>query len=124
VSLEENKALVRSAFERVINLREWELSDEIIAPDYIDHLAPPERQRGPEGLKEFARLQRLRYPDTHISVEDILAEGDRVVVRIMMRGTRADGKGIDTFRGSVWWRIAGGKIVERWGAAFAREKLV
>ena len=122
-TLEQNKALVRQQFERVVNHQEFEVADATIAPHYIDHSAPPARARGPESMKAFVRLQRAAYPDAHVTVEDIMAEGDRVAVRIAMRGTRARDSVQHLYRGTVWWRIADGKIVERWGAAFRREEL-
>jgi predicted ester cyclase len=67
--------------------------------------------------------QRAAYPDAHVIVEELIAEGDRVAARISMTGTPADGGRPIRYRGTVWWRIADGKIVERWGAAFASEKV-
>lgn len=123
MSLEENKALVRAQFERVINLGELNVADATIAPEYIDHAASPGRERGPESMREFARRQRAQYPDAHVTIEDILAESDRGAVRIVMRGTPANGAARVAIRGTVWWRIAEGKIVERWGGTFVREEV-
>ncbi len=123
MTLKENKALVRQQFERVVNFQEFDVADATIAPEYIDHSAPPERARGPESMKEFVKLQRAMYPDAHVTVEDIMAEGDRVAARIAMQGTRARDGVRHIFRGTVWWRVADGKIVERWGAAFVRTEL-
>lgn len=56
----------------------------------------------------------VQYPDLHVTVEDILAEGDKVMVRNVCRGiVAATGKRIE-FKGFVLWRLAAGKIAERW----------
>ncbi len=123
VSLEENKALVHDLFERVVNKQELEVADRTVSPEYIDHAA--ERlgtvSRGPASIRDFVSRQRSRYADAYVVIEDMVAEGDKVVVRICMTGTSARRGVAVRFRGSVWWRIAGGKIVERWATSFARE---
>ncbi len=124
MSVEENKTLVRLVFENVINLRDWGLADKIVASSYFDHLAPPNRAHGPASIKDFARLQRERYPDTHITVEDIIGEDDRVAARIRMTGTSVRSGAPVEFRGTVWWRCADGMIIERWGAVFARTETI
>jgi predicted SnoaL-like aldol condensation-catalyzing enzyme len=123
MSLDENKALIRQLFERVVNDQELELADQTVAPEYVDHSARPDHARGPESIRNFVGRQRAAYPDAHVTIEDIMAEDDRVAVRICMTGTPTAGGPPVRFRGSVWWRLADGKIVERWGGAFAREEI-
>jgi predicted ester cyclase len=123
MSLEDNKALVRAAFERIVNDRDLELADRIVAAEYVDHSAASGSvATGPASFRHFVARQRAAYPDARVVVEDIMAEEDRGAARISMTGTPASGRPV-RFRGTVWWRIAEGKIVERWGAAFAREEL-
>lgn len=63
----------------------------------------------------MARMHRL-FPDLRVEVRDAVAEGDRVIVRNVWTGTHAEtGKRLE-FHGFVMWRIAGGKIAERWAA--------
>jgi len=123
MSVERNKALVRQQFERVVNLGDLDLADATVSPSYIDHAAPAERARGPASIKAFALRQRAMFPDAHVTIEDIIGEDDRVAVRIVMKGTPADGGPPVSIRGTVWWRCADGKIVERWGGAFVREQV-
>jgi predicted ester cyclase len=123
MSLEENKALVRAVFERIVNERDLELAERIVAAEYVDHSAASGSvARGPASLRDFVARQRAAYPDARVVVEDIMAEEDRVAARISMTGTPANGRPV-RFRGTVWWRIAEGKIVERWGAVFTREEV-
>ena len=122
MSLGENKAIVRSLFERVVNDQDFDLAERVIAPEYIDRSARPGSvAEGPESLRDFVTRQRAAYFDANVVVEDIMAEEDRVAARISMTGTRSNGGRRDRFHGTVWWRIADGKVVERWGAAFRRE---
>ena len=122
MSLAENKKLVRQVFEQIVNDQDLALADRIVSPDYIDHSARPGSiARGPASLRDFVARQRAAFPDAHVTVEDILGERDLVAVRIAMTGTPAVGGAPVRFRGSVWWRLADGKIVERWGGAFVRE---
>ena len=123
MSLEENKALIRQLFERVINNQELDIADDTVASAYIDHSAfPTSVSRGPESIRDFVARQRAAYPDAHVVIEDMLAEADRVVIRICMTGTPKVGGPPVRIRGSVWWRLADGKLVERWGGPFAREE--
>jgi predicted ester cyclase len=121
MSLEDNKAIVRSLFERVVNDQDFELADRIIDPAYVDRSARPGSvARGPESLRDFVARQRAAFPNVRVSVEELIAEGDRVAARICMNSEPAHGGAPVRIRGTVWWRVADGKIVERWGAAFQR----
>jgi predicted ester cyclase len=123
MSLEENKALVRALFERVVNDQDLQLAGQIVAAEYVDRSAlPTSVASGPESLRDFVARQRAAYPDAHVVVEDMMAEEDRVAARISMTGTSARSGRRVRYHGSVWWRVADGKVVERWGAAFAREE--
>jgi steroid delta-isomerase-like uncharacterized protein len=119
---EENKALVRRVFEEVINQGNLDLVDEVYAPDYAYHEPGiPELPPGPEGFKQLASMYRSAFPDVHITVEDIIAEGDKVVARFTARGTHQgelmgippSGNRIEV-SGININRISGGKIAEEW----------
>ena len=107
MSTEENKAIVRSWSEELFNQGNLEVADEIVAPTYLRHdPGDPFAVEGPEDLKRLVSMLRAQVPDLHINVEDVIAEGDKVVTRY----TGAQGKlsGIQIFR------LVDGKIVESW----------
>lgn len=122
MSLEENKAIVRHWFEQVRNKWNLDLIDELVAPNYVEHRRLGEVHfQGPEELKQMWVRAQTVVPDWHVTIEDMIAEGDKVAVRLSSSAThtfewqgipptgkQVTGAGIDIFR------IAGGKIVEHW----------
>jgi len=125
VSLEENKAIIRSFFEAV-NKRNLALLDELMAPDYVDHAL---QLRGLEANKQALTESYKGFADWHETIEDIIAEGDKVWVRFNFTGTHTSeyqeslpsigkttlaptGKKI-TMTGVLVYRIVHGKIVEK-----------
>jgi steroid delta-isomerase-like uncharacterized protein len=123
---EENKALFRRWFEEVWNKGRAEAIDELFAADGIAHGlagAGGEELRGPTDFREFHRSFRGAYPDTEITVEDMIAEGDKVAVRCTVRAThRTDALGFAAtnrpvaFEGMCIVRIRDGQIVEAWNS--------
>jgi steroid delta-isomerase-like uncharacterized protein len=96
--------------------------DELVEPDVLIRTPLPVEATGAQALKEvFARLHRA-FPDLHIAVEDVIAEGDKVVYRNTVTGTHQGeymglpptGKSI-TYNEIFIFRIAGGRIAETWG---------
>src|SRR4051812_32534555 len=86
---EANKHLVRRWFEEVWNKGQESTIDELLAPNGVGHgLGEGEAElHGPAELKQFVRNMRGSFPDVHISVEDLIAEGDRVMARVLVSGT-------------------------------------
>jgi C-1 hydroxylase len=80
--LEENKAIVRKFIE-AYNKRNLDLFDEFMAPDYFDH----SHQAGPEIAKQLFNMGFNAFPDWHETIEDIIAEGDKVWIRLSRTGT-------------------------------------
>ncbi len=120
---EENKVIARRALEEVFSAQgDLDVADELFAPDYVGHdPVSPEDVRGPEGVKEFAMTYRNAFPDVQLSVEDQVAEGDRVATRWSARGThQGELVGVDPtgnqvqITGITISRIEGGKIAEDW----------
>ena len=107
MSTEENKAIVHRWSEELFNQGHLEVADEIVAPTYRRHdPGDPFVVEGPEDLKRLVSMLRAQVPDLHISVEDVIAEGDKVVTRY----TGANG----TLSGMQIFRLVDGKIVESW----------
>ena len=117
MSLEENKAIVRRFIE-AYNTQNLDLWDDLVAPDYIDHILQVE---GLENLKQNYSDFFKGFPDTHSTIEDIIAEGDKVCLRYTNTGTHTGkyqglaptGKKFKTKSVEIY-RIVDGKIVEGW----------
>jgi predicted ester cyclase len=80
MSLEQNKAIVRSYFERAINQRDLAWLDQIIAPSFA-------AGAGPDHARHVVQHYLLAFPDIHYTVEDLTAEAERVAVHVSFRGT-------------------------------------
>ncbi|MBA7640612.1 hypothetical protein ES703_48282 [subsurface metagenome] len=121
MSTEENKENARRAFEEVMNKGNLSLADELIATDYVGHAPGMPDFKGPEGFRQYMTMMRTAFPDIHLTLEDTVAEGDKVVNRYTGRGTHKGelmgiaptGKQI-TIAGMVISRYVGGKQVEAW----------
>lgn len=111
---ERNRRLVIAHFEDFVNKKDLDAIDRNMSDDFYDHDGPggnPTDRAGDRAL--MAQLHQL-MPDLRVQVLDAVAEGDRVVVRNVWTGTHAQtGKRME-FHGFVLWRIADGKMAERW----------
>ncbi len=125
MSAEENKAIARCVFEEAWNQGNLDPVDEIHSTDFVLHdPSMPEDICGPEGFKQFITMYRIAFPDIHFTIEDQIAEGDKVVTRWTGTGThRGELMGIaptgvrgQGVMGITIDQIAGGKIVESWNA--------
>ena len=124
MSAQENKAIVRRLYEEAISQNKPEVFDEIMSADIVDHAPFPDQAPGLEGFKGVFAMVLSAFPDYHSTVEDQIAEGDKVVTRFISEGThqgelmgiaptgnrvRVTGIDID--------RVEEGKIVEHWSEA-------
>lgn len=123
MSAEENKALIRRYFEAIdaaCKTGNAKILDEFLAPDFVTHTPFPGMPPTREGVKQIFMAFVASAPGSHV-VEDLIAEGDKVVGRITANGTHEGellgvprtGKQI-RMTGMTIWRIANGKIVEHW----------
>jgi steroid delta-isomerase-like uncharacterized protein len=120
MSTEDNKALVRHLYEDVFNQRNLALADELCATSHVFH-NPPTTLHGREEFKQLLSLYSTAFPDARFTVEDQLAEGDRVASRYTFRGTHQGelmgipptGKQV-TVTGMIINRIVNGKAEEGW----------
>jgi steroid delta-isomerase-like uncharacterized protein len=121
---ETNKAISRRFLEEVFNKGKLNVLDEITASDHVT-TGPgtlPGLPTGPEGQKQLVTFYRNAFPDVHFTVDEQIAEGDKVVTRWTGRGTHkgelfgipATGKS-STVTGIAVDRIVNGKIAESWG---------
>ena len=116
MSLEENKAIILSLYE-ADNTKDLTILDEVISPDFFD---PTFRLRGAGGYKQFETAFFKGFPDWIETIEDIVAEGDKVWVRFTGTGThKGEWRGLAptdrkvTFRGVQIWRLVDGKVVSK-----------
>ena len=124
MSTEANKAIARRFLEEVFGQGKLAVADEILAPDHVDHGpgALPGMPPGPEGSKMLVTGYRNAFPDIHFTIDEQIAEGDKVVTRWTghathkgeLAGIPATGKSA-TVTGMGVDRIVNGKIVESWG---------
>jgi predicted ester cyclase len=95
---EQNKRIARRAFEEVMSHGDLAIADEFYTADYIGHSSIGD-VIGPEGAKQFVSMLRGAFPDLEVTVEDQVAEGDRVVTRWITRGThKSEFQGIPPHR--------------------------
>ncbi len=121
MSTEANKVLVHRFIEELWNQGNLVVADELLAPEHVHHFFG-EDIHGPDGVKQLVSGLRSAFPDLNCSTDDMIAEADKVVVRFIARGThQGEGMGIPptgkrvAYTGIDIFRIAGGRIVERWG---------
>ncbi|WP_435007759.1 ester cyclase [Tundrisphaera lichenicola] len=116
----QNRALARRWFEEAWNQRSMATIDELLSPECIGHMESGEVP----GIEPFKQLQGeflAAFPDLKVEVEDIVSDGDDVVVRWRAIGTHTgDGLGLDptdqpiSIRGMTWQHFQDGKMVEGW----------
>ncbi len=117
---EQNKAIVRRLFAELWNNGNMSVADEIFTPNYAHYdPATPDFGRGPDSEKRRAALYRGAFPDLHLTIEDVIAEGETVMTRWSCRGThKGDLNGIAptgkhvTISGVTVARVSNGKMVE------------
>jgi steroid delta-isomerase-like uncharacterized protein len=117
---EEHKAIARRFFEEVWNQQKLEAIDEIFAATVVLNGQPVAR----DAFRQLVAARRAAFPDIHVTVEDQVAEGDKVATRRTWQAThRGPFRGIDATGKWVKWsqisivRLADGKIVEDWAVA-------
>lgn len=122
MSVEKNKALLRCYVEEVLNKRNVNAVDKSFATNCVDHTAPSGTPPGINGIKQLLAATLEAFPNLHVTIEDIIAERDKVVSRFTGRGTHRTkflgvaptGRELTLMQINID-RIAGGKIVEHWG---------
>ena len=121
MSMQANKAIFRRIYEEFLNQGKSEVAGELFDTNHVNHLIPPGAPQGLDGEKEFIASFRTAFPDVQFTIEDMIAEGDKVVGRVTWRGThRGEFMGVPptgrkvTVEGIDIIRFANGKAVENW----------
>lgn len=120
MSEEENMAVIRRFYEE-LDKKNFEVYSELCTPDYISHFPGSPKPQDREARKQISRMYYAAFPDATHTVEDMIADGDKVAVRGSARGTHQGafgdlpptGKQI-MFTGMRFYRMVGGKIAEEW----------
>lgn len=123
MSTEQNKALVRHMLDETFNRANIEHFDEALASDFVEHeVLPPGIPSGREGAKQLTAMLHSAFSDFQATIEDMVAEGDKVVIRQTWTGTHTgEFMGISPTGNSVSFgvidilRVAEGRCVEHWG---------
>ena len=113
---EEGRDFVRRHFEEFVNRKNLDIADVNFAPEFVDHGSdvPPNLPPGPAGAKAYVGSALSKFPDLHVTIHDVIAEDDKVVVRNTWRATNPASGAAIQFSGIVIWRIAHRQLVERW----------
>jgi steroid delta-isomerase-like uncharacterized protein len=119
--LEQNKILIRRFCDEMWNPWNFAKADEILAEGIVFRGSLGDEKRGREEFRGYMRKVQSAFPDFHNAVEEMIAEEDRVVTRMMYRGTHRGeifgvaptGKKI-AYAGAAFFRIADGKVTEGW----------
>jgi steroid delta-isomerase-like uncharacterized protein len=119
VTTENNKHSVSRFIDEVINQAKMAAADEFVATDFIERDPLPGQEQGLEGLKQWLSMYLAAFPDVHWTIEEQIAEGDKVVTRFTWHGTHlGDFIGIPptgrqvTVSGVVIDTLNGGKLVD------------
>jgi predicted ester cyclase len=117
-SVETNKKIVARLYTECLNGRKWNLIEELLAPDFVNHLAGT---RGRDAFLRTARALNDAFADMQFTIEDLFGEGDRVAIRWTLRGRHVGkfanyeptGKPSEQ-QTNVIYRVEGGKLAESW----------
>jgi predicted ester cyclase len=119
--MEKSKEIVRRAIEEIYNKNNTAEVDENYADGYVFHCTTGPEIHSPEGVKELIQRRRAVLPNATITIEDQVAEADKVVTRWTMRDAQQQQSAVPangdqvTAAGILIDRIADGKIQESWG---------
>ena len=121
MSTEAHKNIVRRFVEEVQNEGNLTALEELTAPAYVNHNAPPGVPPNREGMKQLTAMFRQAFPDGRMTIEDMIAEADRVATRKTFRGThQGELMGIQPTGKTVViqlmdiTRLTDGKVIESW----------
>ena len=119
--IERNKTVYRRFLQEVFNEGQLDKIDELLSPSYVLHDAPPGTPEGGEGIRHVVTMFRTAFPDLKITIEEMLAERDKVCVRATTRGIHKGtlfgiaptGRAV-TMTGLTMVTIKDGRVAESW----------
>lgn len=114
LGLEEMKQFVRQHFEDFVNRQNAAVIRTNMTADFYDHDGPGGKPTGVDGDERMMIAMYKSMPDLRVTIDDMLAEGDKVMCRNTWRWTDTASGTKMQFHGFVLWRFAGSKIAERW----------
>jgi len=125
MSLEQNKAVVRKFFEDVLNTGDFTLIEQYISPDFVEHdELPIETASDLEGVTEVFKMVHTATSDFKVTIVDMIAEDDKVAVRMIWGGThQGDFMGMPATGNTIafdvfdMFRVQDGKITDHWGVS-------
>jgi steroid delta-isomerase-like uncharacterized protein len=121
MSPEENKAQARRAFDEFINKKNLAVAGEYVAPNYVGHFSNAPLVQGVAGFQQYLSAWNSAVPDSQVTIDDVVAEGDKVVMRVTYRGMHTGplqnipptGKSITVSAINIF-RLVDGLAVEQW----------
>jgi predicted ester cyclase len=116
------KRFVGEHFEEFVNKRNAAVIRKNMTPDFYDHDGPGGKPTGVEGDQQMMLAMYKAMPDLRVTIEDMIAEGDKVMCRNIWRWTDTASGHKMQFRGFVLWRFMGNKIAERWATVTPPER--
>ena len=122
MSTEDNKKTARRIVLELFNAGNVNLIDSLFSPDFVDHALPPEVSPTRDGFRSMIPILRQAFPDLEYTIEDQIAEGDKVAQRLTGRGTlKGEFMGMQpTGKTAIWQEMhwhrfdASGLLVEHW----------
>ena len=119
---QENKMIAQKFYTEIVNKADIPTMDAIMSDAFIDHNASPGTPSGIDGFRQFLKMVSTAFPDIQVTVEDLIAENDKVVSRLTITGTQTGvlmGKIAPSGKQACWTgidilKIEDGKITERW----------
>lgn len=120
----ESNIAAQEQFGKAVNTGNFQIFDEVVAPEAIDHDPAPGQGPGPAGFKKFFTELRTAFPDLAVAVEHMVADEDNVAFAYTITGTHRGtlmgfaptGKRVQA-RGVQISKFADGKLIERWGSS-------
>ena len=112
MSVEKNKAAIHRNVDELWNKGKLAVADDVISPDYVYH-SPLGEFKGPEGFKKMVAMELKAFPDIHFTIDDMVAEGDKVAVCYIFAGK---------FKGEYAGMAPTGKKISMTAAFFYRFK--